>query len=394
MSEENKITLDSLMSSKSTGLEPVQPIDMDTKEIAEKVEAEVITLSEDERKKVDQIKEDLNLQDAQYLAIYGASTQKNIAQFSDQILGEVRSKDVGAVGDLMADLMVRVKDLDIAQIDANTGLLSKLPFFKNLTKSVEKYLAKYDVMSSQIDKIQAQLESSRMMLLKDIGTFDKLYDKNVEYFKELQLYIVAGEEKIKEMRETVIPQLYADAQKSDEVMAMQVVKDFEDTVNRFEKRVYDLKTSKTMAIQTAPQIKLIQNNDKLLVDKVTDAVNNVIPLWKSQVVIALGLNRQSQVIEMQKQVSNTTNELLERNAKKLHQNTVETAKEAERSTIDIATLKKVNDELIATIEETLAIQNDAKKARKDAEVELHQIETKLKTALTKAITTDGAEPMA
>ncbi len=384
MSDKKEITLDGLMKAQSQAIPPVTDLHADKQELMAVIEHEVATLTPEDRTKVDQIKDKIDLQDTQLLAIYGSNTQKGIAQFSDTILSEVRSKDVGAVGDLMADLMVKVRDLDISEI-GNQSFLDKIPFLKNMHQSVDRYLAKYDVMESQIDKIQAQLESSRMMLLKDIGTFDKLYEKNVEYFQDLQLYIVAGEEKIQEMRQETLPALFKEAEASGESMAMQVVKDFEDTVNRFEKRVFDLKTSKTMAIQTAPQIKLIQNNDKLLVDKVTDAVNNVIPLWKSQVVIALGLNRQSQVIKMQQEISNTTNELLERNAKNLRQNTIATAKEAERSTIDVETLKKVNDELIATIEETISIQNNAKQARKEAETELTAIENNLKEAVVKAI---------
>ena len=384
MSDKKEITLDGLMKAQSQAIPPVTDLHADKQELMAVIEHEVATLTPEDRTKVDQIKDKIDLQDTQLLAIYGVNTQKGIAQFSDTILSEVRSKDIGAVGDLMADLMVKVRDLDISEI-GNQSFLDKIPFLKNMHQSVDRYLAKYDVMESQIDKIQAQLESSRMMLLKDIGTFDKLYEKNVEYFQDLQLYIVAGEEKIQEMRQETLPALFKEAEASGESMAMQVVKDFEDTVNRFEKRVFDLKTSKTMAIQTAPQIKLIQNNDKLLVDKVTDAVNNVIPLWKSQVVIALGLNRQSQVIKMQQEISNTTNELLERNAKNLRQNTIATAKEAERSTIDVETLKKVNDELIATIEETISIQNNAKQARKEAETELTAIENNLKEAVVKAI---------
>lgn len=384
MSDKKEITLDGLMKAQSQAIPSVTDLHADKQELMAVIEHEVATLTPEDRTKVDQIKDKIDLQDTQLLAIYGSNTQKGIAQFSDTILSEVRSKDVGAVGDLMADLMVKVRDLDISEI-GNQSFLDKIPFLKNMHQSVDRYLAKYDVMESQIDKIQAQLESSRMMLLKDIGTFDKLYEKNVEYFQDLQLYIVAGEEKIQEMRQETLPALFKEAEASGESMAMQVVKDFEDTVNRFEKRVFDLKTSKTMAIQTAPQIKLIQNNDKLLVDKVTDAVNNVIPLWKSQVVIALGLNRQSQVIKMQQEISNTTNELLERNAKNLRQNTIATAKEAERSTIDVETLKKVNDELIATIEETISIQNNAKQARKEAETELTAIENNLKEAVVKAI---------
>lgn len=223
-----------------------------------------------------------------------------------------------------------------------------------------------------------------MELLKDISVFDKLYERNVNYFNELELYIVAGEQKIQETRAEVIPRLQAEASQANDAMASQVVKDFIESVDRFEKKIYDLKTSKTIAIQTAPQIKLIQNNDKLLVDKVSDAIVNTIPLWKSQVVIALGLNKQQQVLEMQQEVSDTTNELLKRNAEKLKQNTIEVTKEAERPTVDIDTLKKVNEDLISTIKETLAIQDNAKKVRTQAEGELAKIENELQQALLEA----------
>lgn len=375
----NEITLEPLMANSHAAVseEAAQTITLE-------VEERVNTLTPAERTRVDEIKNSLNMQDTQMLSIYGSNAQKNIAQFSDQILSEVRSKDVGDVGDLMSDLMVKVKDLDISNID-NGGVLSKIPFLNNAKRSVEKYLAKYDVMQSQIDKIQAQLETARMELLKDIGVFDKLYEKNVDYFNELQLYIVAGEEKVKEIREEVLPRLFEEAKASDDPMTTQVVNDFQESINRFEKKIFDLKTSKTVALQTAPQIKLIQNNDKLLVDKVTDAINNTIPLWKSQVVIALGLNKQGQVLQMQKEVSDTTNELLKRNSERLKQNTIEVAKEAERSTIDVETLKKVNEDLITTIEESMQIHQDAKAARKNAEVEIEKIEHDLKNALLKTM---------
>lgn len=379
MSEnKNEITLDSLLANRQVTTESAQ-------EITQAVEKEISRLTPEEREKVESIKTSINLQDTQLTAIYGSSSQKSIAQFSDQILSEVRSKDVGEVGELMSDLMVKVKDLDISTID-DGGFLSKIPFLNSAKRSVEKYMAKYDVMQSQIDKIQAQLENSRMELLKDIGIFDKLYEKNLDYFNELNLYIVAGEEKIKELRDQVLPQLFQEAEQSADTMALQVVRDFQDNVNRFEKKIFDLKTSKTVAIQTAPQIKLIQNNDKLLVDKVTDTINNTIPLWKSQVVIALGINKQSQVLEMQQEVSDTTNELLRRNSARLKQTTLDVAKEAERSTIDVESLKKVNEDLISTIEESIAISDNARQARKNAEVEIQKIEADLKTAMLKTLT--------
>lgn len=383
--EENKneISLDSLMSQR-------KDLAISKEEVAQEVEREIQVMDPLAREKVDQIKNSINLQDSQLMSVYGNNTQKGIAQFSEQILTEVRSKDTGEVGALMADLMVKVKDMDFASPQSGS-LLDKLPFFKGAKQSVEKYLARYQVMENQIDKIQAQLESARMEMLKDIGVFDKLYEKNVEYFQELQFYIVAGEEKIAEMRNEVLPRLYEEAKGKNDPMAMQVVKDFEENINRFEKRVFDLKTSKTVAIQTAPQIKLIQNNDKLLVDKVTDAINNTIPLWKSQVVIALGVNKQAQVLEMQKSVSDTTNELLRRNAANLKQSTLEIAQEAERSTIDVNTLKKVNEDLIATIEESIAIHEKARENRKQAEVELVKIEGQLQTALEKTLAPRGQE---
>lgn len=379
MSDKPEISLDSLM---SQNLEVQASVNRE--EITNEITQQVETLSPAERERVDEIKSNINMQDNQLLTVYGANSQKNIAQFSESILSEVRAKDSGDVGELMTDLMVKVKDMDISEINSG-GLLSKIPFLNNAKRSVESYLARYDALSTQIDKIQAQLENARMELLKDIGTFDKLYEKNVEYFNELQLYIVAGEEKITEMREEVIPRLLEEANASTDPMALQVVNDFQETVNRFEKKIFDLKTSKTIAIQTAPQIKLIQNNDKLLVDKVTDAVNNTIPIWKSQVVIALGMNKQRQVLEMQREVSDTTNELLRRNSEKLKSNTIEVAKEAERSVVDIETLKKVNEDLISTIEESLEIHQNARAARQQAELEIQKIEDDLKHAIAKTI---------
>lgn len=282
----------------------------------------------------------------------------------------------------MTDLLVKVNDVDIQNF-GEKSLIDKL--FGGPKKQVEKYLARYQNMETQIDKISAQLETARMELLKDIGVFDKLYEQNIDYFKELERYIIAGEEAVAEMRSETLPALYKDAESSDEPMAMQVVRDFEENVNRFEKRIFDLKTSKAVALQTAPQIKLIQNNDQLLVDKITDSINNTIPLWKSQVVIALGLNRQQEIVNMQKQVSDTTNELLRRNSENLRNSTVEIQKEAQRSTIDVDTIKEVNQNLIATINESVQIQRDAANQRKLAEKELIDIQNELRDELAKTL---------
>ncbi|MBM0045626.1 toxic anion resistance protein [Anaerococcus sp. mt242] len=371
-------SLDNLMDNKGSATD----ISLDKNEIAEVTEKRVEKISPEDRAKVDQIKNQIDLRNSQLSSVYGTNAQKGIAQFSEQILSEVRSKDAGEVGELMTDLLVKVNDVDIQNF-REKSLFDK--FFGGPKKQVERYLAKYQNMETQIDKISAKLESARMELLKDIGIFDKLYEENIVYFKELERYIIAGEEAVKEMRKETLPALYKDAESSDEPMAMQVVRDFEENVNRFEKRIFDLKTSKAVALQTAPQIKLIQNNDQLLVDKITDSINNTIPLWKSQVVIALGLNRQQEIVNMQKQVSDTTNELLRRNSENLRNSTVEIQKEAQRSTIDVDTIKEVNQNLIATINESVQIQRDAANQRKIAEKELIDIQNELRDELAKTL---------
>lgn len=371
-------SLDNLMDNKG----PATDISLDKNEIAEVTEKRVEKISPEDRAKIDQIKNQIDLRNSQLSSVYGTNAQKGIAQFSEQILSEVRSKDAGEVGELMTDLLVKVNDVDIQNF-GEKSLIDKL--FGGPKKQVEKYLARYQNMETQIDKISAQLETARMELLKDIGVFDKLYEQNIDYFKDLERYIIAGEEAVAEMRSQTLPALYKDAESSDEPMAMQVVRDFEENVNRFEKRIFDLKTSKAVALQTAPQIKLIQNNDQLLVDKITDSVNNTIPLWKSQVVIALGLNRQQEIVNMQKQVSDTTNELLRRNSENLRNSTVEIQKEAQRSTIDVDTIKEVNQNLIATINESVQIQRDAANQRKLAEKELIDIQNELRDELAKTL---------
>lgn len=373
-----KISLDELMSQAQ--------VDKANTEIAENLEEKFEVLDEVSRKKVDSIKEKINLRDSQLSSMFGANAQKSLAGFSETILSQVRAHDLGEVGNLMTDLVVNVENFD-ADFD-NKGLLAKIPFINKAKKSIEKYLARYDIVEKQIDKIEAKLETSRMEMLKDISMYDKLYDENLKYFEELQLYIVAGEEVVKDMRDNQLPALLKEAEAKEDSMALQVVNDFKESIDRFEKRIFDLKTSKTLAIQTAPQIKLIQNNDKLLVDKVTDAINNVIPLWKSQVVIALGMEKQKRVLELERQVSDTANELLRNNADKLRQNSVEIAEEAERSIVDIDTVKHVNQQLIETIRETMAIHENAKTARIEAEKELITVENELKTAIAETIYQD------
>ena len=336
------------------------------------------TLTPAERKQVEEIKSKIDLMNSGYALQFGSGAQKNMADFSDSLLSQVRTKDSGEVGALLTDLSGKINEFNRKESDS---FVKKLPLIGSLISKGETMLASYEKLSTKVDKIQSELEKSKTTMMKDIMLFDALYQKNLEYFKHLELYIRAGEEKLEEMRSTVLPKLRADAAASADPMAGQVVSDFESNVDRFEKKVHDLKISKTIAIQTAPQLRLIQNNDKILVERVQSAIYNAIPLWKNQIVIALGLARQQNVLKMQQAISDTTNELLKRNAEMLKINSIETAKENNRSIVDIETVRKVNDDLITTIEETLKIQQEGRQARQSAEQELLQIENRLKETL-------------
>ena len=320
MTEE--ITLDTLMQAKgSTALQKQEPVDVQS------IRTQVEVLTPVQRARVEELKNSINLMDSQTTIQYGVGAQRNISSFSDHILAQVRSKDSGYVGELMSELVLKVKDAGVDQLE--DGPLDKIPFLKNASRAVKRFMQRYEKLEVQIDRIEQQLDQARMQMLKDITMFDGLYEKNLEYFQELQIYIAAGEEKLKELQETTLPQLHAEAAAKGDAMSAQVVRDFEDTVNRFEKKIHDLKLSKTVAIQTAPQIRLIQNNDKMLVDKIQTAVLSTIPLWKSQMVLALGVTHSQQAAQAQRQVTDMTNELLRKNAQTLKMATIETAQKFE-----------------------------------------------------------------
>lgn len=381
----SEITLDALTKRKAEAQSP-QVETAPTPAQADAVRRAVEALTPEERAKAEEIKNGIDLMDSQTAILYGVGAQRNLAEFSDNILANVRNKDTGYVGDLMGELVEKVRDVGVDE--AEGGFLDKLPFLRSAARAVRRLLARYEKIEVQIDRIQRDLEEARMQMLKDIAMFDGLYEKNLEYFRGLQVYIVAGEEKLRETREETLPRLRAEAQAKGDPMSAQVVRDFEDTVDRFEKKLHDLKLSKAIAIQTAPQIRLIQNNDKLLVDKIQTAILSTIPLWKGQIVIALGLARQQSALQMQRSVTDTTNELLQRNAELLKQNSLDVARESERGIVDLETLKKVNDDLISTIEETIQIQREGRAARQSAEAELAGIEQKLKDALLTAAQAD------
>ena len=375
-----EINLDDLLKAKAqentAAAAPVAVIDQQQEIMQVTQQTEALTPAE--RQQVDEIKAKIDLTNSGYALQFGSGAQKNMADFSDSLLSQVRTKDSGQVGELLTELSGKINEFSRKESDS---FVKKLPLIGSLVSKGENLISSYEKLSTKVEKIQSELEKSKTTMLKDITLFDALYQKNLEYFKHLELYIRAGEEKLQEMRTTVLPKLRADAAASSNPMAGQVVSDFESNVDRFEKKVHDLKISKTIAIQTAPQLRLIQNNDKILVERVQSAIYNAIPLWKNQIVIALGLTRQQNVLQMQRAVSDTTNELLKRNAEMLKINSIETAKENNRSIVDIDTVKKVNDDLISTIEETLKIQQEGRQARQIAEQELLQIENRLKETL-------------
>lgn len=371
------ISLDKLLQAKSATTADVTPILAPQQEI-EKVTRQTELLTPEERKQVDAIKEGFDITDSSQALQFGNAAQKNLADFSDSILAQVRTKDSGYVGELLTDLSTKIDEFSQNE---TKGFMKKLPIIGKLVNKADGLVSAYDKLSVKVDKIQSELEKSKLAMMKDIIMFDSLYDKNLEYFKSLQLYIQAGEEKLSELRTITLPKLRQEAAVSSDPMAGQVVADFENTVDRFEKKVHDLKLSKTIAIQTAPQLRLIQNNDRMLVERVQSAIYNAIPLWKNQIIIALGLSRQQQLLKTQRAINDTTNELLRKNAEMLKINSIETAKENDRSIVDIETVRKVNEDLITTIEETIQIQRDGRAKRQSAEQELQQLEERLKNTL-------------
>lgn len=333
----------------------------------------------EERKRIDEIKMSIDFMDTQTTVQYGIGVQRNMTEFADSILQNVRSKDGGQVGDLLSELVIEIKSLDTSQF--TDDIFSKIPLLKNAARSIKKLKERFSKAEVQIDRIEAELEKARINMLRDIGVFDMMYQENINCFRELEMYITAGRERIAEIREVTLPELRSEATASGNPMDAQLVSDFEDTIDRFEKKIYDLELSRTISIQSAPQIKLIQNNDRMLVDKIQTAILNTIPIWKSQFIIAMGLSNQQKVLKMQREITDTTNSMLIKNAELLKSNTIETANEANRGIVDLETLQKVNQNLISTIEETIQIQKTGREKRQVAEAELARIENELKQKL-------------
>ena len=346
----------------------------------EKVESSLSydELSETEKAAIDNFLSKIDITNTAQILQFGSSAQTNISKFSDSVLTEVKTKDTGKVGDLLADLVSELKSFQGESLNITN---SKPNIFNSAKKQLNKIIAKYNKVENNIDTIEKTLEAQKLTMLKDIATFDTMYEKNLEYFKELSLYIIAGEKKLEELKTVTLPALQAKAKETNDQLDVQAVKDMSDTINRFEKKLYDLKTTRIISIQMAPQIRLIQNNDSELVNKIQSSIINTIPLWKNQVVIALGLANAKSALETQRKVTDLTNEMLKSNSELLKQGTIEIAKESERAIVDIETLSKTNADVIETLDKVLEIHEDGKRKRQEAEVELVKIESELKNKL-------------
>ena len=353
-------------------------VESDVKKITEeKIEKSLNydELTEEEKKAVDEFNEKIDVFDSTQILQYGAPAQSKISEFSDSILEGVKTKNTGDVGELLADLVGQIKSFD-ASIDGNNKGLFKI--FSNVKKEINTIIAKYSKIETNINTIEKGLDKNKIQLLKDISTFDEMYEKNLEYFKEISLYIIAGEKKLDELRNVVLPELKKKAEETGEQLDVQKVQDMEAQINRFEKKIYDLKTTRIISIQMAPQIRLLQNNDAELVEKIQSSITNTIPLWKNQMVLALGINNAKKALKEQQAVSNLTNEMLKKNSETLKQGTIDIAKESERAIVDIETLKKTNKDLIDTLDSVIKIHEDGRAKRAEAEVELQNIEKELK----------------
>ncbi len=341
----------------------------------EKLELENLTPAE--QKVVTDFSEKIDITNSNVVLQYGAAAQKRVAGFSEAALNNVRTKDLGEVGDMISGLVVELKGFTVDE-DEKKGILG---LFKKSRNRLAALKANYDKAEVNVDKISAMLEGHQVTLLKDVAMLDKMYEMNMAYFKELTMYILAGKKKLAEERATTLVQLQEKAQKSGLAEDAQAASDFAALCERFEKKLYDLELTRTVSIQMCPQIRLIQNNDTLMAEKIQSTIVNTIPLWKSQMVLALGLAHSEQAMKAQREVTNMTNELLKKNAELLKTGTIETAKESERGIVDIETLKHTNEMLISTLDEVAKIQQEGRAKRAAAEVELGKIEGQLKQKL-------------
>mgnify|MGYP000209967641 CR=1 FL=1 len=357
--------------------EPVFEAPAEKKEVpAEKLDID--RLSPAEQAAVREFAKQIDVTNAEQILNYGSAAQKNVADFSDAALSKVRTKDMGEIGQELSDLVVELQGLDFDEAEEKKGFMG---LFKKTRQNIASLKAQYDKAEENVDKITAELEKHELTLMKDIAMMDKLYERNQQYYKELTMYIVAGKLRCEELRSKDLPEAQRKAQESGLPEDAQAANDLANMIGRFEKKLHDLELTRMISVQMAPQIRMIQSNDAVMSEKIRSSIVNTIPLWKSQMVLALTLHHSQQAMEAQREVNDVTNRLLRSNAEKLHQGSVDIARESERGIVDIETLQKTNQELIATLEEVRQIQADGAKKRAEAEVELGRIEGELKQKL-------------
>lgn len=349
----------------------------EAKEAIDQIQQQESNLSPAELKAVEDFSQKIDITDTNAILQYGASSQRNIADFSSTTLNSVRTKDMGEVGDMLSNLVVELKGFNYGE-EEKKGLFG---LKKKAENKIATLKAQYDKAEVNVDKISGALENHQVTLLKDIATLDKMYDLNQAYFKELTMYILAGKKKLKECQEVTLPALQKKAQETGAPEDAQAANDYANMISRFDKKIHDLELTRTVSIQMAPQIRLIQNNDTLMVEKIQTSLVNTIPLWKSQMVLALGMHHSQQAMAAQREVTNLTNELLKKNSEMLKTGSIDVAREAERGIIDLETLKETNQNLIDTLEEVRSIQVEGSQRRRQAEVELAKIEDELKRKL-------------
>ena len=353
----------------------VEPVEEEKEVVSERPEME--KLSEAEQAAVREFAKQIDVRNTNQVLSYGAQAQTNISEFSGAALGSVRNKDLGEVGGMLSDLVVELKGLNFTP-EEKKGFLG---IFKKAANNIASLKMQYAKAEVNVDRITGELEKHERTLLKDIATMDKMYEMNQAYFKELTMYILAGQLKCKELREKDLPELQQKAIESGLPEDAQAASDFANMIGRFEKRLHDLELTRIISLQMSPQIRLIQNNDSLMAEKIQSTIVNTIPLWKSQMVLALSMEHSKQAMEAQREVSNVTNELLKKNAEALHQGSIDVAKESERGIVELETLQMTNQKLIDTLEEVRQIQADGRARRAEAEKELGRIEGELKQKL-------------
>lgn len=354
------------------GVEEEKPVVEEKKE----EEQPEVQLTPEEQKVVDDFAKKIDITSSALVMQYGSGAQKKIANFSDTALANVRTKDLGEVGDEIANLVVELKSFDAGEEEK--GFLG---FFKKQANRLDGMKARYDKAEVNVNKIASSLEGHQVQLMKDIVMLDKLYETNLAYHKELSMYILAGKKRLKRERETTLEELKAKAQRSGLPEDAQAANDFAQQCDSFEKKLHDLELTRMVSVQMSPQIRLVQNNDRLMAEKIQSTIVNTIPLWKSQMVLALGVAHSADAVRAQREVTDMTNELLRKNAEKLKMSTIETARESERGIVDMETLRQTNQSLISTLDEVVKIQEEGKTRRREAEQELGRLENELKQKL-------------